>query len=55
MWPNRGHFGSQVLASNLLLEIAYLGSVGRKLESLLAFNESLPGTTGSVLSRAPHP
>jgi hypothetical protein len=43
------------LMSNLLLEVNYLGSVGRKLESLRAFNESIPGTTGSVLSRAPYP
>jgi hypothetical protein len=43
------------LANNLLFEIGYLGSVGRKLESLRAFNESIPGATGSVLSRAPYP
>ena len=43
------------LGNNLLLEIGYLGSVGRKLESLRAFNESIPGTTGTVLSRAPYP
>ena len=43
------------LGNNLLLEANYLGSVGRKLESLRAFNESLPGATGSVLSRAPYP
>jgi hypothetical protein len=43
------------LGGNLLVEVGYLGSVGRKLESLRAFNESIPGTTGSVLSRAPYP
>ncbi len=43
------------LKNNLLLEMNYLGSVGRKLESLRAFNESIPGATGSVLSRAPYP
>jgi hypothetical protein len=43
------------LASNLLFEAGYLGSLGRKLESLRAFNESIPGATGSVLSRAPYP
>jgi hypothetical protein len=43
------------LANNLLFEVGYLGSVGRKLESLRAFNESIPGATGSVLSRAPYP
>jgi hypothetical protein len=43
------------LRNNLLLEVGYLGSVSRKLESLRAFNESIPGATGSVLSRAPYP
>jgi hypothetical protein len=43
------------LGNNLLLEVGYLGSVGRKLESLRAFNESIPGTVGNVLSRAPYP
>lgn len=43
------------LGNNLLLEVGYLGSVSRKLESLRAFNESIPGATGSVLSRAPYP
>ncbi len=43
------------LKNNLLFEVNYLGSVGRKLESLRAFNESIPGATGSVLSRAPYP
>jgi Carboxypeptidase regulatory-like domain len=43
------------LGNNLLLEFGYLGSVGRKLESLRAFNESIPGAIGSVLSRAPYP
>lgn len=43
------------LRNNLLLEIGYLGSVSRKLESLRAFNESIPGATGTVLSRAPYP
>ncbi len=43
------------LRNNLLLEVGYLGSVGRKLESLRAFNESIPGATGTVLARAPYP
>jgi hypothetical protein len=43
------------LGNNLLIEFGYLGSVSRKLESLRAFNESIPGATGSVLSRAPYP
>jgi hypothetical protein len=37
------------------LEVNYMGSGSHKLESLRAFNESLPGATGSVLSRAPYP
>jgi hypothetical protein len=35
--------------------LGYLGSTSRNLESLRALNESLPGATGSVLSRAPYP
>lgn len=41
--------------SNLVLEAGYLGSVSRKLESLRAVNEAIPGTTGSVISRSPYP
>ena len=40
---------------NLAYEIGYLGSVSRHLESLRAVNESIPGATGTVLSRAPYP
>jgi hypothetical protein len=40
---------------NTVAEIGYLGSFSRNLESLRAFNESIPGATGSVLSRAPYP
>jgi hypothetical protein len=40
---------------NHVAEIGYLGSFSRNLESLRAINESLPGATGSVLSRAPYP
>ena len=40
---------------NLAFEIGYLGSTSRHLESLRAVNESIPGPTGSVLSRAPYP
>jgi hypothetical protein len=43
------------LANNLLFEIGYLGSLGRKLESLRAFNEAIPGASGSVVSRTPYP
>lgn len=41
--------------SNLVLEAGYLGSVSRKLESLRAVNEAIPGATGSVISRSPYP
>ncbi len=41
--------------NNMALEAGYLGSVSRKLESLRAVNETIPGATGSVLSRAPYP
>ncbi|MBI3694537.1 MAG: TonB-dependent receptor [Acidobacteria bacterium] len=37
------------------VEFGYIGSVSRKLESLRAYNESLPGATGTVLDRAPYP
>lgn len=43
------------LGSDVVLEAGYLGSISRKLESLRAVNESLPGTTGSAQSRAPYP
>ncbi len=43
------------LSNKMLVEFGYLGSLGRKLESLRAFNESIPGATGTVLSRAPYP
>lgn len=42
------------LRGNMLLEVGYLGSVGRKLESLRAFNEAIPGS-GPVSSRQPYP
>jgi hypothetical protein len=38
-----------------VVELGYLGSQSRNLESLRAINESLPGATGTVLSRAPYP
>ena len=42
------------LGTHTLLEVGYLGSVGRKLESLRAFNEAIPGP-GAVSSRQPYP
>ena len=41
--------------NNMALEVGYLGSMSRKLESLRAVNEALPGATGSVISRSPYP
>ena len=43
------------LSRDLVLEAGYLGSVSHHLEMLRAANESLPGTVGSVISRAPYP
>jgi len=43
------------LDNHTVLEVGYIGSQSRKLESLRAFNESIPGATGLVLERAPYP
>lgn len=43
------------MGHNLVVEFGYMGSISRKLEFLRAVNESLPGTVGSVNSRAPYP
>lgn len=43
------------LGPSLMLEAGYMGSESHHLESLRAVNESLPGTVGSVNSRAPYP
>ena len=43
------------LGKSMVLEAGYLGSVSRHLEFLRAANESVPGTVGSVPSRAPYP
>ena len=40
---------------NVVLEAGYIGSVSRKLESLRAVNEAIPGATGNVISRSPYP
>lgn len=42
------------LPGNVLLEVGYLGSQSRHLESLRAVNEALPGTT-PLLQRTPFP
>src|SRR5256712_7685394 len=43
------------LGGDTALEIGYIGSVSRRLESLRVFNEAIPGATGSVASRSPYP
>ena len=43
------------LSGSTSFEIGYLGSVTHKLERLRAFNEALPGATGSVIDRSPYP
>ncbi|PYU93954.1 MAG: hypothetical protein DMG08_08820 [Acidobacteria bacterium] len=43
------------LGRNTALEVGYIGSASRKLESMRAFNESIPGADGKVLDRAPYP
>ncbi len=43
------------LGHDTLVEAGYLGSESHHLEGLRAVNESLPGTVGSVNSRAPYP
>ena len=42
------------LGHEFVVEAGYLGSISRKLESLRAVNETLPGTT-SIASRVPYP
>ena len=42
------------LASDVVMEVGYMGSISRKLEFLRAVNEALPGTTGSAQSRVPY-
>jgi len=43
------------LGGNTVVEFGYLGSISRKLESLRAVNEALPGSVGSVQTRSPYP
>ncbi len=39
---------------DMVVEVGYLGSISRKLESLRAVNEALPGTT-PIITRYPYP
>lgn len=41
------------LSNSTVAEIGYLGSQGHRLIRMFAFNEALPGATGSVVSRTP--
>ena len=43
------------LGKSTALEIGFLGSQSHRLERLFAYNEALPGATGSVVSRQPYP
>jgi hypothetical protein len=43
------------LGNSTVVELGYLGSISRKLESLRAVNEAIPGTVGSVQNRSPYP
>ncbi len=43
------------LGGDTALEIGYIGSVSRRLESLRAFNEAVPSAIGSIASRSPYP
>jgi hypothetical protein len=41
------------LSSSTVVEVGYLGSQGHKLIRMFAFNEAIPGPTGSVVERTP--
>jgi hypothetical protein len=43
------------LGKSTAVEIGYLGSRSHRLERMFAFNEAIPGATGSVVSRQPYP
>ena len=43
------------LDASTAIEIGYLGSKSYRLERMFAYNEALPGVTGSVSSRQPYP
>jgi carboxypeptidase family protein len=43
------------LGPSTAVEFGYLGSTSRRLERLVAYNEALPGATGTVISRQPYP
>lgn len=43
------------LGDNMVLEIGYLGTIGRRLERPLGYNDAYPSATGTVASRQPYP
>ncbi len=43
------------LPGNMVIEAGYMGSISRKLESLRAVNEAIPGAVGAVYERSPYP
>jgi hypothetical protein len=43
------------LDKSTALEVGYLGSQSRRLERMFDWNETIPGTTGTVQSRKPYP
>jgi hypothetical protein len=43
------------LTPNLALELGYLGGASRHLQGFQDVNQSIPGTVGSAVSRAPYP
>jgi len=43
------------LGGDTALEVGYIGSVSRKLESLRSFNDPIPSPTGTIASRTPYP
>jgi hypothetical protein len=43
------------LGRSTALEIGFLGSQSYRLERMFAYNEAIPGATGSVVSRQPYP
>jgi len=54
-YTNEWSFGVQrELATNLLLEVSYVGSESHKLPIYWNINQAFPGTVGSVQSRRPY-
>jgi hypothetical protein len=43
------------IGNNMVLEIGYLGTQGRRLQRPLGYNDAYPSATGTTLSRTPYP